>query len=173
MATDRIRSSSGGDRPTQHHLCACSKTRLIVIDEEHEQSFKQDTLPRYHARDVALHRAYLEEIPLVLGSATPSLESWRRTQLGQYRSPPCLAAFTIARCRMSRRSICVNRPTSRREDRYQDLSCKESMKPCKPASSHSVAQPSWFCNHDSMSILRRCRQLPQLRFAAHPSSRWQ
>jgi primosomal protein N' (replication factor Y) (superfamily II helicase) len=58
---------------------------LIVLDEEHEQSFKQDTLPRYHARDVALHRAYLEQIPLVLGSATPSLESWRRAQTGQYR----------------------------------------------------------------------------------------
>jgi primosomal protein N' (replication factor Y) (superfamily II helicase) len=57
---------------------------LIVLDEEHEGSFKQDTVPRYHARDVALHRAYLEQIPLVLGSATPSLESWNRAQNGQY-----------------------------------------------------------------------------------------
>jgi primosomal protein N' (replication factor Y) (superfamily II helicase) len=51
---------------------------LIIIDEEHESSFKQETLPRYHARDVALHRASLERIPLVLGSATPSLETWHR-----------------------------------------------------------------------------------------------
>ncbi len=58
---------------------------LIVLDEEHEQSFKQDTLPRYHARDVALHRSFLEQIPLVLGSATPSLETWRRAKTGQYR----------------------------------------------------------------------------------------
>ena len=58
---------------------------LIVLDEEHENSFKQDTQPRYHARDVALHRAYLEQIPLVLGSATPSLESWHRAQSGVYR----------------------------------------------------------------------------------------
>lgn len=58
---------------------------LIVLDEEHESSFKQDTLPRYHARDVALHRAYLEKIPLVLGSATPSLESWQRANQGVYR----------------------------------------------------------------------------------------
>ena len=58
---------------------------LIVLDEEHEASFKQDTLPRYHARDVALHRAFLEQIPLVLGSATPSLESWKRAQDGQYQ----------------------------------------------------------------------------------------
>ncbi|GIW98643.1 MAG: primosomal protein N' [Pirellulaceae bacterium] len=58
---------------------------LIILDEEHENSFKQDTVPRYHARDVALHRAYLEGIPLVLGSATPSLESWKRAQDGAYR----------------------------------------------------------------------------------------
>ncbi len=51
---------------------------LIVLDEEHETSFKQDTAPRYHARDVALERARMEKIPLVLGSATPSLDSWAR-----------------------------------------------------------------------------------------------
>ncbi|MDR0390496.1 MAG: primosomal protein N' [Planctomycetaceae bacterium] len=49
---------------------------LIVIDEEHESSFKQGTAPRYHARDVARKRAELENIPLILGSATPSMESW-------------------------------------------------------------------------------------------------
>jgi primosomal protein N' (replication factor Y) len=58
---------------------------LIVLDEEHESSFKQETLPRYHARDVALHRSFLEQIPLVLGSATPSLESWQRARAGKYR----------------------------------------------------------------------------------------
>jgi primosomal protein N' (replication factor Y) len=53
---------------------------LIVIDEEHETSFKQETTPRYHAREVARKRAELEGVPLVLGSATPTLESWCRTQ---------------------------------------------------------------------------------------------
>jgi primosomal protein N' (replication factor Y) len=51
---------------------------LIVIDEEHDSSFKQGEQPRYHARDVALKRAEMEGVPLVLGSATPSLESWQR-----------------------------------------------------------------------------------------------
>ena len=57
---------------------------LIVLDEEHESSFKQESAPRYHARDVAVARAEAEGIPLVLGSATPSLESWHRAQTGQY-----------------------------------------------------------------------------------------
>ena len=55
---------------------------LIVIDEEHDSSFKQDTQPRYHARRVALARAKSLEIPLVLGSATPSMESWYATKTG-------------------------------------------------------------------------------------------
>src|SRR5262249_49944366 len=57
---------------------------LIVIDEEHETTFKQETTPRYHARDVAVKRAQLERIPVLLGSATPSLETWRNAQLGRY-----------------------------------------------------------------------------------------
>src|SRR5258706_1938061 len=58
---------------------------LIVIDEGHDHSFKQNEQPRYHARDVALQRARLENIPLVLGSATPSLESWLAAQDGHFR----------------------------------------------------------------------------------------
>jgi len=55
---------------------------LIVIDEEHDGSFKQDTQPRYHARRVAHRRAGLLGIPLLLGSATPSLESYHATKTG-------------------------------------------------------------------------------------------
>jgi primosomal protein N' (replication factor Y) (superfamily II helicase) len=57
---------------------------LIVIDEEHEGTFKQESTPRYHARDVAVMRARLENVPILMGSATPSLESWHNAQRGQY-----------------------------------------------------------------------------------------
>jgi primosomal protein N' (replication factor Y) len=60
------------------------KLGLIVIDEEHEGSFKQESTPRYHARDVAVMRARLQEIPIILGSATPSFESWHNAERGNY-----------------------------------------------------------------------------------------
>ena len=58
---------------------------VIIIDEEHEASYKQDSNPRYHARDVALLRAQYNQAALVLGSATPSLESRARAGKGVYQ----------------------------------------------------------------------------------------
>ncbi len=57
---------------------------VIIVDEEHEPSYKQDELPRYHARDAAVLRGALEGARVVLGSATPSLESWQNVRRGKY-----------------------------------------------------------------------------------------
>ena len=57
---------------------------LIVVDEEHDPSFKQQEGARYSARDLAVWRGHRAGVPVVLGSATPSLESWQRVQAGRY-----------------------------------------------------------------------------------------
>ena len=60
------------------------KLGIIIVDEEHEPSYKQEEAPRYNARDLAVMRGHFEHCAVVLGSATPSLESWNNAKLGKY-----------------------------------------------------------------------------------------
>jgi primosomal protein N' (replication factor Y) len=82
------------------------KLALIIVDEEHDGSFKQQDGLRYSARDVAIFRANQNKVPIVLGSATPSLESYHNAQSGRYRllklSGRALASATLPAVR------CVN-----------------------------------------------------------------
>lgn len=57
---------------------------LVIVDEEHEPAYKQESPPKYHARDLAVVRGHFEECTILLGSATPSLESYHNTLLGKY-----------------------------------------------------------------------------------------
>ena len=61
------------------------KLGMLIIDEEHSDSYKSDTAPRYHAREVAQKRSELSNCPIILGSATPSLESFHRAQHRSYQ----------------------------------------------------------------------------------------
>ena len=66
-------------------LASLPHLRLIIVDEEHDPSYKQQEGLRYSARDLAVWRAHQLGIPIVLGSATPSLETWQHAQSGRYR----------------------------------------------------------------------------------------
>jgi len=66
-------------------LASLPQLKLIIIDEEHDPSYKQQEGLRYSARDLAVWRAHQLQIPIVLGSATPSLETWQHVQSGRYR----------------------------------------------------------------------------------------
>lgn len=62
-----------------------AKLGLIIIDEEHEGSYKSETVPKYHAREVAIQRAEMEDASVVLGSATPSIETYHKAIEGEYK----------------------------------------------------------------------------------------
>jgi primosomal protein N' (replication factor Y) len=66
-------------------FCPLENLGLIIVDEEHEPSFKQEEKLKYHGRDAAIMLAHLHACPVVLGSATPSLESWKNTLDGKYQ----------------------------------------------------------------------------------------
>ena len=88
---------------------------LIIIDEEHEGSYKQETSPRYHAREVAIYRARNENALLIMGTATPSLESMRAAELGLFdrldltqridqKALPKVSVIDLKRCEGERKT---------------------------------------------------------------------
>ena len=145
---------------------------LIVLDEEHETTFKQETAPRYHARDVALRRAADQNVPLVLASATPSLESWQRAQRGEYQL-----------VEMPRRVLDLPLPAVRTIDLRNEVHSKQSRgaisRPLHRAMDEALARrragdsaaqsPRAFDAH-SVPGVRPCGAVPAVRLGADVSS---
>ncbi|MDD6193528.1 MAG: primosomal protein N' [Lachnospiraceae bacterium] len=106
-----------------------SNLGIIIIDEEHETSYKSETVPKYHARETAIARAAMNHATVVLGSATPSVESFARAKSGEYRMltltkrveekplPECEIVDLRQELRMGNRSILSNRLVELMEER--------------------------------------------------------
>lgn len=104
---------------------------LIIIDEEHETSYKSETVPRYHARETAIERAAMNHASVVLGSATPSVDSYYQASLGNYRLlelnervdnkplPDCEVVDLREELRMGNRSILSGRLQELVQDRLE------------------------------------------------------
>lgn len=71
-----------------------SNLGLIIIDEEHENSYKSESVPRYHAREVAIEYARMSDAIVVLGSATPSVDSYYKAKTGVYRLWSWISVWT-------------------------------------------------------------------------------
>lgn len=86
---DQFERAKGGELdvmigPRSALFTPFSNLGLIIIDEEHENSYKSETIPRYHAREVAIERARMAGASVLLGSATPSIDSYYKAQIGEY-----------------------------------------------------------------------------------------
>ena len=124
---------------------------LVVVDEEHDDSYKQQDGVRYHARDLALWRARRRNVPIVLGSATPSLETWAHARAGRYRLLS-LGERADVRARMPT----IRFAPSRGRDVHDALSA-----PLRDALSRTLA-----ANEQALLFINRRGYAPSLKCAA-------
>ena len=137
---------------------------LIVVDEEHEHTYKQEEAPRYHARDVAIVRGQMENATVVLGSATPSLESYYNCQQGQ------IHAAGIARAgrrqedaRGARRGHAPDR-ARRQGGPHLLAAARRSDRPAAgtQGAGHPVPEPAGLLDFAAVPAMRVCRRVPEL-----------
>ncbi len=135
------------------------KLGLIVVDEEHETSYKQEEAPRYHARDVAIVRAKIEKCVTVLGTATPSLESYANATRGKY----ILSSLTqrVDQCQMPLIRIVDLRQERRKEKAAAILS--EKLRSAISARLEKKEQTILFLNRRGFSTSLLCSQCGKAR----------
>ncbi len=143
---------------------------LIVVDEEHDQAYKQDEGAHYHARDMAVVRAHIAKIPVVLCSATPSVESEVNARKGRYRRValpsrfggqhmPHIEAIDLKREGAAAREIHFTAAGGRNQNRYR-----------AQGTGAAVSQPSRLCAVDAVPCLRASLRVHDLRRVAGGSS---
>ena len=145
------------------------KLGLIIIDEEHEGAYQSETAPRYDARETAAVRARMNGASLILGSATPSVESYYRAEQGEYRllrltkrakEHSRLAGVHVADLREElsegNRSVFSRQLTALIKDRLQ-----------KKRADHAVYEPERLCQLRFLPFLRQIGEMPPLRRISH------
>jgi primosomal protein N' (replication factor Y) len=142
--------------------CPTSALGLIVVDEAHEVSFKQDDGVRYNARDVAVIRARFESVPVILASATPALESMQLAEAGVYTGSNCPTASAARPCPTSASSTCAAKQPER--GRWLAPRLVEEMRErlARGEQSAAVPQPPRLCPADAVPPLRLPLPVPQL-----------
>lgn len=149
-----------------------SKLGMIIIDEEHETSYKSETMPRYHARETAIARAGMEDASVLLGSATPSMESFYHAKRGAYvllelekriEEKPLPACYTVdlrEELRQGNRSILSEKLQELMEQRLE-----------------KHQQIMLFINRQGLRVcllpcMRSCDEMSALRCVAESSQQW-
>jgi primosomal protein N' (replication factor Y) len=119
-----------------------ARVGLIIVDEEHDGSYKQDQLPRYHGRDVAIKRAHLSGCPVVLGSATPSLESYRNATEPIFKSPSSAAKPRSSLWKLMTRATGAALPTVKVVDMREEQRVRRSQAGPQTANTRYLLGPT-------------------------------
>ena len=144
---------------------------VVIVDEEHDTSYKQEETPRYHGRDVAVVRARLAGALALLGSATPSLESYWNAREGKYRLAALPERVEGGNWRKWKSSTCARnfaRPT--RRCRSPAACNRKSRRSFEPAADHDPAEPPGVLVVSVVPQLRPDAALRELLHLAHLSS---
>ncbi len=132
-----------------------SNLGIIIIDEEHEESYKSETVPRYHARETAQRRAEMEGAKLILGSATPSVESYYRAEKGRI-----LLAGDEEAGEQTKASVCLDWRYAKRDaggqpQYFKPISARAAWDMSRAGrSGDAVFKPTRLCRFCGMPFLR-------------------
>ena len=148
---------------------------LIIVDEEHEHSYKQEEAPRYHARDVAIMRGQMENAVVVLGSATPSLESYYNCKKGKYtllELPERVDDQKMPHVRVVDMRQAASQQRGKEGIPIFSPQLKEAITQRleKRRADDFVFKPARLLDFAAMPKVRLCRAVPELQPRAHVSS---
>ena len=145
-------------------FCSMPQLSIIVVDEEHDPSYKAGEGVRYSARDLAVKRAQLLDIPIVLGSATPSIESWALAQTGRYRLLQLAERVGLGDPAQPRPSLELIDGRLHKPQNGLSAPVAQALTDSfdRGEQALGISKPSWLCAGGDMRIVRLAIELPTL-----------